>query len=132
MRIRGPVSPAARPRGAAAARLSFGSPAARPRSPSAGRACSARRWTCRSTAPNPRAAGLPLAVQRIPATGPHTGTLVLLAGGPGQPAIPSFEQLIAPLASSPQLRGFELVAFDQRGTGQSGFLNCNTRRVPET
>ena len=78
----------------------------------------------------PTGAQLPLAVQRIPATGPHTGTLVLLAGGPGQPAIPSFEQLIAPLASSPQLRGFELVAFDQRGTGQSGFLNCDTRRVP--
>ncbi len=73
-----------------------------------------------------------LAVQRIPASGPHTGTLVLLAGGPGQPAIPSFEQLIAPLASSPQLRGFELVAFDQRGTGQSGFLNCNERRLPES
>ena len=78
----------------------------------------------------PAAAQLPLAVQRIPATGPHIGTLVLLAGGPGQPAIPSFEKLIAPLASSPQLRGFELVAFDQRGTGQSGFLNCDTRRVP--
>ncbi len=75
---------------------------------------------------------IPLAVQRIPASGPHTGTLVLLAGGPGQPAIPSFEQLIAPLASSPQLRGYELVAFDQRGTGQSGFLRCSTKRIPES
>jgi pimeloyl-ACP methyl ester carboxylesterase len=73
---------------------------------------------------------LALAVQRIPARGPHTGTLVLLAGGPGQPAIPAFEQFIAPLAKSPQLRGFELVALDQRGTGQSGSLECNPHRIP--
>jgi len=50
--------------------------------------------------------------------------IVLLAGGPGQPAIPVFESFLAPLAHEAALRGFELVAFDQRGTGQSGALQC--------
>ncbi len=65
-----------------------------------------------------------LAVQRIAANGPQVGTIVLLAGGPGQPALPAFEALIAPLAKLPALRGYELVSFDQRGTGQSGALTC--------
>ena len=49
---------------------------------------------------------------------------MLLAGGPGQPALPAFEALLAPLAREPALRSFELVAFDQRGTGQSQALEC--------
>ena len=65
-----------------------------------------------------------LAVQRVPAKGPRQGTIVLLAGGPGQPALPAFEELLAPLARELQLRDFELVAFDQRGTGQSDALQC--------
>jgi pimeloyl-ACP methyl ester carboxylesterase len=65
-----------------------------------------------------------LAVQRVPASAPRTGVIVLLAGGPGQPALPAFETLLAPLAHNPALRGFELVAFDQRGTGQSEALQC--------
>ncbi len=65
-----------------------------------------------------------LAVQRVPASAPRAGTIVLLAGGPGQPALPAFESFLAPLAHEPALRGFELVAFDQRGTGQSEGLQC--------
>ncbi len=65
-----------------------------------------------------------LAVQRAPASAPRVGVIVLLAGGPGQPALPAFESLLAPLAREPALRGFELVAFDQRGTGQSEGLQC--------
>lgn len=65
-----------------------------------------------------------LAVQRVPASAPRTGVIVLLAGGPGQPALPAFEELLAPLAHESALRGFELVAFDQRGTGQSEGLLC--------
>jgi pimeloyl-ACP methyl ester carboxylesterase len=65
-----------------------------------------------------------LAVQRVPATGPHVGTIVVLAGGPGQPALPAFEDVLAPLARDAAFRGFELVAFDQRGTGQSEALQC--------
>jgi pimeloyl-ACP methyl ester carboxylesterase len=73
---------------------------------------------------NPAAGSIALAVQRVPAGAPRAGVIVLLAGGPGQPALPPFESLIAPLAREPALRGFELVAFDQRGTGQSQGLQC--------
>jgi pimeloyl-ACP methyl ester carboxylesterase len=65
-----------------------------------------------------------LAVQRVAASHPQVGTIVLLAGGPGQAALPPFEELLAPLAKLPALRGYELVSFDQRGTGESGALEC--------
>jgi pimeloyl-ACP methyl ester carboxylesterase len=73
---------------------------------------------------DPAVGTIALAVQRVPASAPRVGALVLLAGGPGQPALPPFEALIAPLAHETALRGFELVAFDQRGTGQSQGLLC--------
>jgi pimeloyl-ACP methyl ester carboxylesterase len=73
---------------------------------------------------NPGAGSVALAVQRVPASAPHVGTIVLLAGGPGQPALPAFEEFLAPLAREAALQGFELVAFDQRGTGQSQGLVC--------
>jgi len=73
---------------------------------------------------NPAAGDVALAVQRVPASAPRTGVIVLLAGGPGQPALPAFERALAPLARDDTLRSFELVAFDQRGTGQSQALQC--------
>lgn len=73
---------------------------------------------------DPAAGDIGLAVQRVPARGVRRGVLVLLAGGPGQPALPVFEEFLAPLARDPALHGFELVAFDQRGTGQSQGLEC--------
>jgi pimeloyl-ACP methyl ester carboxylesterase len=73
---------------------------------------------------DPAVGSIALAVQRVPASAPRTGVIVLLAGGPGQPALPAFEALLAPLAHVTALRGFELVAFDQRGTGQSQGLPC--------
>jgi pimeloyl-ACP methyl ester carboxylesterase len=76
---------------------------------------------------DPAVGDIGLAVQRIPARGVKRGVIVMLAGGPGQPALPVFEEFLAPLARNPALRGFELVAFDQRGTGQSQGLEC-----PET
>jgi pimeloyl-ACP methyl ester carboxylesterase len=73
---------------------------------------------------DPALGSIALAVQRVPASAPRVGVIVLLAGGPGQPALPPFEALLAPLAHETALRGFELVAFDQRGTGQSQGLQC--------
>jgi pimeloyl-ACP methyl ester carboxylesterase len=78
---------------------------------------------------DPAVGDVALAVQRVRASGPRTGVLVLLAGGPGQPALPAFEGFLAPLAREPALRGFELVAFDQRGTGQSEGLLCPVGRA---
>jgi pimeloyl-ACP methyl ester carboxylesterase len=73
---------------------------------------------------DPAVGSIALAVQRVPASAPRVGVIVLLAGGPGQPALGPFEALLAPLAHETALRGFELVAFDQRGTGQSEGLQC--------
>ena len=73
---------------------------------------------------DPAAGSIGLAVQRVPASAPRVGAIVLLAGGPGQPALPALEEVAALLAREPVLRGFELVAFDQRGTGQSQGLEC--------
>lgn len=77
---------------------------------------------------DPALGNVALAVQRVPASAPRVGVIVLLAGGPGQPALPPFEQFLAPLAGNPALRGYELVSFDQRGTGQSGALKCRPTR----
>jgi pimeloyl-ACP methyl ester carboxylesterase len=73
---------------------------------------------------DPAVGDIALAVQRVPASAPRAGVIVLLTGGPGQPALPAFESFLAPLARDPALRSFELVAFDQRGTGQSEELRC--------
>jgi pimeloyl-ACP methyl ester carboxylesterase len=73
---------------------------------------------------DPALGSIALAVQRVPASAPRTGVIVLIAGGPGQPALPAFEAALAPLSRESALRGFELVAFDQRGTGQSEGLQC--------
>jgi pimeloyl-ACP methyl ester carboxylesterase len=64
-----------------------------------------------------------LAVQRVRPPGRSRGTVVALAGGPGQPAIAhrsSFADMLGPV-----LRERELVVFDQRGTGRSGLLRCS-------
>jgi pimeloyl-ACP methyl ester carboxylesterase len=73
---------------------------------------------------DPSVGDIALSVQRVPASAPRVGVIVLLAGGPGQPALPAFEDALAPLAHDQALRPYELVAFDQRGTGQSGGLRC--------
>jgi pimeloyl-ACP methyl ester carboxylesterase len=73
---------------------------------------------------DPSVGDIALSVQRVPASAPRVGVIVSLAGGPGQPALPAFEGALAPLAHDMALRGYELVAFDQRGTGQSGGLLC--------
>ncbi len=53
---------------------------------------------------------------------PTTGTVLALAGGPGQAAVPLLEDFASVLA--PALRTRQLVTFDQRGTGGSGRLRC--------
>jgi pimeloyl-ACP methyl ester carboxylesterase len=68
-----------------------------------------------------------LHVEYLPAEGPQRGTLFLLAGGPGQGSAHVFG-LGSP--SSVQLYrylfpGYALVAYDDRGTGASGLINCS-------
>ncbi len=65
-----------------------------------------------------------LAVEELPAKGTPRGVMILVAGGPGQASALAFD--LADLASFWQsiFPGYTLVAFDPRGTGASGFLNC--------
>jgi pimeloyl-ACP methyl ester carboxylesterase len=83
--------------------------------------------TCETlTVPLDRSGGVAgdvhLLVERRAASGPSKGTLVVLAGGPGQAATPLIDGLQHALA--PALRNRDLVVFDQRGTGGSDRLNC--------
>src|SRR3954471_2590551 len=67
---------------------------------------------------------LRIAYSRVPATVARTGTIVLLAGGPGQAAIPftdSFSVLLKELRPS-----YDIVYVDQRGTGGSGAVQCGS------
>jgi pimeloyl-ACP methyl ester carboxylesterase len=67
---------------------------------------------------------LPLAYARVPATGTRTGTIVFLSGGPGQAAVPLTEDVAAILR---RVRAnHDLVTVDQRGTGDSGAVECET------
>jgi pimeloyl-ACP methyl ester carboxylesterase len=60
--------------------------------------------------------------RRASALAPGHGALFVLAGGPGEAATAATERFAAALA--PALRRRDLVVFDQRGTGRSGFLDC--------
>jgi len=82
----------------------------------------------RVTVPLDRTGAVPGAVSlRVEALPPSAGgtpqaTILALAGGPGQAAVPlmsSFADVLKPL-----LRTRELLTFDQRGTGGSGLLSC--------
>jgi pimeloyl-ACP methyl ester carboxylesterase len=74
---------------------------------------------------DPLSTTIPLAYARFPAQGPSRGTVVFLAGGPGQAALP-----VAGAAARGELRGlrraYDLVFVDQRGTGRSAPLRCST------
>src|SRR3954453_19934259 len=63
------------------------------------------------------------------ATGPRTGTLAILLGGPGQAGTPIVGELAAIFAG---LRAdHDLVIVDQRGTGASNALTCSDLTRPE-
>jgi pimeloyl-ACP methyl ester carboxylesterase len=57
--------------------------------------------------------------RRVPATRP---VLVALSGGPGQSSVTAAESFA--LSLEPALKRYRLAVLDQRGTGESGALNC--------
>ncbi len=67
-----------------------------------------------------------LQVETLPAAGPERGLMFLIAGGPGQGSAGSFG--LADPSNVDYYRflfpGYTLVAFDNRGTGRSGLLQC--------
>jgi pimeloyl-ACP methyl ester carboxylesterase len=72
------------------------------------------------TGATPGTIALPVRVLRAKGSGPRRGPLMMLAGGPGQAGIADadYNELFAELAP-----GYDLVSFDQRGTGASA-LRC--------
>jgi pimeloyl-ACP methyl ester carboxylesterase len=72
---------------------------------------------------------LPIAYARVPATGTRSGTIVFLAGGPGQAALPLTADVAAILR--PLRATHDLVLVDQRGTGESGAVDCSTVLLDE-
>jgi pimeloyl-ACP methyl ester carboxylesterase len=69
---------------------------------------------------------IPLHVEVLPASGLPRGTMFLIAGGPGQGSAGAYG--LGSTGSAQDLQnmfpGYTLVAFDNRGTGQSGLINC--------
>jgi pimeloyl-ACP methyl ester carboxylesterase len=69
---------------------------------------------------------LPLGYAILPATGPRTGTIFFLSGGPGESAVVytgMIRKELAPLRAS-----HDIVMVDQRGTGRSGAVDCESSR----
>src|SRR3954451_1295743 len=69
---------------------------------------------------------IPLHVEVLPAAAAPRGVMFLIAGGPGQGSAGSFD--LAPGFGRQLMQfmfpGYTLVAFDNRGTGQSGLIDC--------
>jgi pimeloyl-ACP methyl ester carboxylesterase len=66
---------------------------------------------------------LQLFVARRPADRKRRGTIISLAGGPGESAVSSFGLTRDVLGSTVE-KHFDIVSFDARGTGRSGLVNC--------
>jgi len=72
---------------------------------------------------NPASPPIQLFVERKQgAAQPARSALIALAGGPGQSATPFADPFAQALAAA--LPNHDLVVYDQRGTGRSGFLTC--------
>lgn len=84
--------------------------------------------SCRVAVPLDRSGALPGTINlrvRVEDSldGQPAGTILVLAGGPGQAAVPLLSQLGSSLPDWIR-RTRRVVAFDQRGTGRSGQLRC--------
>jgi pimeloyl-ACP methyl ester carboxylesterase len=78
---------------------------------------------------DPASATLDLAYARFPAKGTSRGTIVFLAGGPGEAAVRN-ARTIADGLLRPLRRSYEIIVVDQRGAGRSSPLSCpSLRRV---
>jgi pimeloyl-ACP methyl ester carboxylesterase len=74
---------------------------------------------------------LSLHVEVLPPNGVSRGTIFLIAGGPGQGSARSFDLGTPSSASLFQylFPGYTLVAYDDRGTGSSGVIDCPALQV---
>ena len=73
---------------------------------------------------NPTAGQVPLYVEELPAVGKPRGVMIMLAGGPGQASAETFNLGRKAAYWRSFFPGYTLVAYDDRGTGKSGALDC--------
>ncbi len=74
---------------------------------------------------------VPLYVEELPAVGTPRGVMIMLAGGPGQASAETFNLGLKAAYWRSFFPGYTLVAYDDRGTGKSGPLNCPVARTIE-
>jgi len=72
---------------------------------------------------------LSLHVEELPAQGTPRGVMLLLAGGPGQASAETFDLARQGAVWQAYFPGYTLVAYDDRGTGESGALSCATNET---
>ena len=65
-----------------------------------------------------------LHVEEVPAAAPARGVVLLVAGGPGQASTKTFDLGASASFWRRLFPGYTLVAYDDRGSGQSGPLSC--------
>ena len=70
-----------------------------------------------------------LHVEELPAAGTPRGVMLLLAGGPGQASARVFDLGVDASFWQAFFPGYTLVAYDDRGTGDSGALDCASVRT---
>ena len=73
---------------------------------------------------NPSGGQLGLYVEVLPAVGTPRGVMFILAGGPGQASAETFNLGLKAAYWRSFFPGYTLVAYDDRGTGDSGLLDC--------
>ena len=74
---------------------------------------------------------VPLYVEELPASGTPRGVMLMLAGGPGQASAETFDLAKRGAYWQSYFPGYTLVAYDDRGTGKSGLLDCSAARTIE-
>jgi pimeloyl-ACP methyl ester carboxylesterase len=68
---------------------------------------------------------LSLYMEELPAAGTPRGVMLMLAGGPGQASAETFDLATQGKYWQSFFPGYTLVAYDDRGTGKSGALDCS-------
>ena len=74
---------------------------------------------------------LSLHVEELPAAGTPRGVMLMLAGGPGQASAGTFDLATQGAYWQSYFPSYTLVAYDDRGTGKSGALDCSAARTIE-
>ncbi len=106
-----------------------GAPAAAAQAPAPFASCGDNGLVCATLSvpldyANPAAGQVPLYVEELPAVGKPRGVMIMLAGGPGQASAETFNLGLKAAYWRAFFPGYTLVAYDDRGTGKSGPIDC--------